>query len=110
MWVEAIATDWLAEPSVGAIVIDYRDVTERQFAEDAAERERREKSALLDSAAEGILRLDAGRTVHLHQSNGAALLGYAPHEIQGAELQQLVHHSHANGPPIWLKPARCFGH
>ncbi|HLO18229.1 MAG TPA: PAS domain S-box protein, partial [Anaerolineales bacterium] len=33
-WVEAIATNMLNEPSVNAIVINYRDITERKQAED----------------------------------------------------------------------------
>ncbi|MEZ4513336.1 MAG: PAS domain S-box protein [Chloroflexota bacterium] len=34
-WVEAIATNMFAEPSVGAMVINFRDVTGRQEAEEA---------------------------------------------------------------------------
>ncbi|MDP1546640.1 MAG: PAS domain-containing protein [Anaerolineales bacterium] len=35
LWAEAIASNFLREPSVGAIVINYRDVTERKQAEDS---------------------------------------------------------------------------
>jgi diguanylate cyclase (GGDEF)-like protein/PAS domain S-box-containing protein len=34
-WVEAIGTNLLAEPTVQAIVINYRDITERKMAEEA---------------------------------------------------------------------------
>ncbi|HZS00194.1 MAG TPA: PAS domain S-box protein, partial [Chloroflexota bacterium] len=98
-WIEATGSNRLAEPDVGAIVVNYRDVTERKLAEEAAERERREKSALLDSAAEGILGIDAsGRCTFINRT-GAAMLGYAPHELQGQDLHALTHHSHADGTP-----------
>jgi PAS domain S-box-containing protein len=98
-WLEATGTNSLAEPNVEAIVVNYRDVTERKVAQDAAERERREKSALLDSAAEGIFGLDRdGRCTFINRT-GAAMLGYAPAELQGADLHALMHHSHADGTP-----------
>jgi PAS domain S-box-containing protein len=34
LWVEAVATNLLQVPSVGAIVLNYRDITERKLAED----------------------------------------------------------------------------
>jgi PAS domain S-box-containing protein len=34
-WVEAVASNFLDDPAVGAIVINYRDITERKMAEEA---------------------------------------------------------------------------
>ncbi len=98
-WIEATGSNRLAEPDVGAVVLNYRDVTERKLAEEAAERERREKSALLDAAAEGILGIDAGGRCTFINRTGAAMLGYAPHELQGQDLHALIHHRHADGTP-----------
>ena len=54
-WVEAIGTNLLQEPSVGAIVINYRDITERWMAEQA-HRMRTEDLALINSLNEAANR------------------------------------------------------
>jgi PAS domain-containing protein len=48
-----------------------------------AERERREKAAFLESAAEGIFGIDQGGRFAFLNPAGAALLGHAPGESDG---------------------------
>ena len=50
-WAEAVGTNLLQEPSVGAVVINYRDVTERKQAEDIIQM-RSEDLALINSLNE----------------------------------------------------------
>ena len=57
-WVEAIGTNLLHESSVGAIVINYRDVTERKLAERALQM-RTEDLALTNSLNEAANRGDS---------------------------------------------------
>ncbi|HEY7059965.1 MAG TPA: PAS domain S-box protein [Chloroflexota bacterium] len=81
------------------VVTSFIDVTERKQAEEAVHRERQQKLALLDSAAEGIMGTDrAGRCTFVNRS-GAAMLGYEPAELLGREVHALMHHSHADGTP-----------
>ncbi|MBI4631865.1 MAG: PAS domain S-box protein, partial [Chloroflexi bacterium] len=50
LWIESTATNLIHKPSVGAIVINYRDITERKKAEDALQRQTKELIAIYESA------------------------------------------------------------
>jgi len=64
VWVEAIATNLLAEPDIGAIVVNYRDITDRQRAEEEITRSMSVLRATLESTTDGILVVDRqGRIV-----------------------------------------------
>ncbi|MFN8637585.1 MAG: PAS domain S-box protein [Chloroflexota bacterium] len=76
-----------------------RDVTEQRQAEEEIERERREKAALLESTSEGIYGVDrAGRCTFVNRAV-ADMLGYAPDELIGANMHDLIHHSYVDGTP-----------
>jgi PAS domain S-box-containing protein/putative nucleotidyltransferase with HDIG domain len=51
-WIEATAANLLAEPSIGAVVINYRDITERKQAEQEIQRRADQFAALYQTAAE----------------------------------------------------------
>jgi PAS domain S-box-containing protein len=75
------------------------ELVEHRQAVEVAERERREKTALLESAAEGMYGVDtAGRCTFINPV-GAAMLGYAPAEVLGENMHALVHHHHQDGTP-----------
>jgi PAS domain S-box-containing protein len=57
-WVEANASNFLREPAVNAIVINYRDITERKEAENELNRSNSLLNAALESTADGILVVD----------------------------------------------------
>ncbi len=60
-WMEGIITNLLNEPAVRAIVINYRDITERHQAEEAA-RERSNELATIYRASEPLLNIGADLT------------------------------------------------
>ena len=49
-WVEAVGTNLLAEPSVGGIVINYHDITERKQAQEKSQKRFAEINAIYESA------------------------------------------------------------
>lgn len=65
----------------------------------AADRERREKGALLESSADGIYGIDReGRCTFLNPA-GARMLGYTPEEVLGQNMHLLIHHTRSDGGP-----------
>jgi len=92
------AVRW-ADGSFRTVSMLSRDITARKQAQDEIERERREKTALLDSTSEGIFGTDlAGRCTFINRA-GVALLGYAPSEAIGKNVHALAHHSYPDGSP-----------
>lgn len=72
---------------------------ERRLAARRAEREHREKVAIMASSAEGIYAVDTdGRCTFVNEA-AAELLGFTVTELFGRHMHQRVHHSHRDGTP-----------
>lgn len=83
MHIEVLATNLLEHPSVGGIVINARDVTERVL----AEKERRDRDALyrqiVDSTHDGVWMTDReDRTIFVNDAL-ACMLGLSPEQVAG---------------------------
>jgi len=80
-WVEAIVTNMLENPSVQAIVVNYRDITERKHAEDKL-RENADDEALINAlneaanrgeSLEGLVRLLGEKFKQMFSAKGTGL-------------------------------------
>ena len=82
-WIEAVRTNLLAEPSVAAIVVNYRDITERKEAEQAILREKAFSESMVNSLP-GLLYLfdETGRLVRWNR-NFEKVTGYSSAELAG---------------------------
>ncbi len=76
----------------GLILLAIEDVTEKRRAEAEAERQRTESTmrALLDSAAQGILAVQADGKIALANRMTEQLFGYEPGELTGRSIDVLV--------------------
>jgi PAS domain S-box-containing protein len=63
------------------------------------EQERRLKTALLDSAGEGIYGLDEHARCTFVNTTAAQMLGYQPSELLGRPMHRLIHGKRADGSP-----------
>jgi PAS domain S-box-containing protein len=61
--------------------------------------EREQRTALLDSTGEGIYGVDTEQRCTFLNRAGARMLGYAPDEVLGANMHDLIHHTRADGIP-----------
>jgi diguanylate cyclase (GGDEF)-like protein/PAS domain S-box-containing protein len=98
IWIEAIGQNLLHEPAIGAIVINFRDVTQRRVAAERYATARRELEqseryyrALIDNGTDLISVIDAhGKLLYASPSH-ARILGWAPEELIGRVAFDLIH-------------------
>jgi len=97
---EVLRTNRLDDPAVHAIVVNFRDVTERNHALETAERLQRRYELILNSIADGVEELNANGIVTFENKAAASMLGWEPHDLIGRNAHQTVHHSRADGSPL----------
>ena len=95
LWIEMVATNLLAEPGVKAIVLNYRDITERKQAEEALHQAEIRYRELVEQTPAVIYTVDSRQPdffVHISQQI-EALSGYSPQVwIADAQLWiELIH-------------------
>jgi PAS domain S-box-containing protein len=90
-WIEAIGTNLLEVPAVHAIVINFRDITERKQMEQALH-EREERLRLItDNVSDLITLVDLTSKRQYVSPAHARLLGYPVEELTGKSVLSLVH-------------------
>jgi PAS domain S-box-containing protein len=98
-WVEAHATNQMANPVIGGVVINYRDITERKQAEaelQAAHQALHESEtkfrALFEQAGVGVVLVDShtGRFVQVNQKC-CDFTGYTPEEMRQLNFKDITH-------------------
>jgi PAS domain S-box-containing protein len=89
-WIECSATNLLHEPSVQAIVINYRDITERKRAAKALEQSETKYRRMVETTNEGVIILDRETQMTLINQQAANMLGYTVEELLGRKLESLL--------------------
>jgi len=90
-WVEVITRNLLADPSVNAIVTNYRDVTDRKLAEQALQASEERFRAIVQHTTDVVLMMSDDLTVTYASPSLSALSGRPDHEIIGTNSMDLVH-------------------
>jgi PAS domain S-box-containing protein len=98
-YLEVLRANRLDDPAVRAIVVNFRDVTGRRLALEAADRLRRRYELILNSIAEGVYGLDTEGNITFENATSAAMLGWESAELTGKPAHQTIHHSRADGSP-----------
>ena len=76
IWIEGTGTNLLDQPGIQAIVVNYRDITERKQLEFAIRQSKQQLEVILQNIADGISVQDAqGNVVYMNEA-GARLCGY----------------------------------
>jgi PAS domain S-box-containing protein len=86
-WVEGYSTNLLDDPAVGALVFNYRDITDRKRAE---ERFR----LVVESAPNAIVMVDGSGKITLVNLQTEKFFGYARDELIGQRVEVLVPERH----------------
>jgi PAS domain S-box-containing protein len=102
-YLEVLRTNRLDDPAVRAIVVNFRDVTDRRLAFDDAERLRRRYEVILNSIADGVKGVNADGIVTFENAASASMLGWEPHDLIGRVAHKTIHHSHPDGSPYAME-------
>jgi PAS domain S-box-containing protein len=88
-WAEGTATNMLDNPHVAAIVINYRDITERKRAEEEMQESEVRFATLSDAAFEGIAISDKGCIMDCNEQL-IAMFGYERSTMIGRDVSSFV--------------------
>jgi len=119
-WLEAVAINALAAPAIRAIVVHFRDITEKKQAEEALrqaneqlEQRVRERTleleasasriqAILNTAVDAIITMDPDGTIRTFNRAAEKMFGYLSAEMIGRnlrKLRQVVHRGEGSVSP-----------
>jgi len=91
IWIEGTANSLLAEPSIEATVINYRDITEREIIADALSRSETEYRNLFEGANDAIIIFEPETEIILKTNSRACeLYGFTPQEFVGKSLKSFT--------------------
>jgi PAS domain S-box-containing protein/putative nucleotidyltransferase with HDIG domain len=88
-WLEGTLTNLLAEPSIQAIVFNFRDITERKQAEETLQNSEKRFRALVEHSLEEISLIDSNGTLTYESPTELRPLGYPPNSFVGHNLFDL---------------------
>jgi len=89
-WTEGVARNLLTEPKVGAIVVHYRDVTDRKATEEALRVTEDRYSHLFAAAADIIFEADAEGYFRLVNPETLRVFGYSSDEVIGRRFTEFI--------------------
>jgi len=89
-WLEAVGSNLLAEPSVQAIVVNYRDITKRRAAQDALRESEDRYRDLIEHIHDLICTHDLEGQILSANQSAFKMLGYEPHELAGKNLRDIL--------------------
>ena len=91
------------------VLVDGRDVTEEQEAQEALRQADEMIRLLLDSTAEGIYGIDLDGNCTFANPACARLLGFeSVDDLLGQQMHKLIHHTRVNGKPYPVDECRIY--
>ena len=96
-WVEGVANNLLLQPTLEAIVFNFRDVTERKVAAEAVSAERERLRVTLRSIADGVIATDTVGRVVLMNASAEKILAVSVDDAVGKPIASILKISTADG-------------
>lgn len=90
IWVEAVGTNLLLDPTVAAVVVNFRDITEKKLSRERIEKEKVEDEALLKSIGEGMIATDDTGKITLVNDAACEMLHMKKSDLIGKNIAETV--------------------
>jgi PAS domain S-box-containing protein len=89
-WIEGVGQNLIAEPGIGAIVVNFRDITERRLAEEALKQSEARFRLMFQYSAAGLVIV--GTDFRFQEANPSfcRMLGYTEKELQAKTFQDVT--------------------
>jgi len=91
IWINVILTNYLNDPDIKAIVLNWRDITREKEAEDRLEASEKRFKALLENGAEGIVLVDIEKKPIYISPGFKRILGYSEEEAYQLNDIKIIH-------------------
>jgi diguanylate cyclase (GGDEF)-like protein/PAS domain S-box-containing protein len=89
-WLESSVTNLLREPSVRALVVNYRDVTERRLADEALRASEERFRSIQESALDAIITMSPEGVITSWNPQAEITFGWAAKEVVGRTLADTI--------------------
>jgi two-component system phosphate regulon sensor histidine kinase PhoR len=90
VWIEGTGTNYLHEPAIQAIVVNYRDITERKLLEEEITKARDQLETIFQNVSDGITMLDIhGNVVYVNDAAAKSCGFSSANEMMGMPRETL---------------------
>lgn len=83
IWVESLFTNWLQDETIGAIVCNFKDITQRVVAQEELEKKNEQIENILESITDGFIALDKDFCYTYANKQIGEMLGRKPEDLIG---------------------------
>jgi PAS domain S-box-containing protein len=90
IWVEATGTNLLFDQAVNAVVVNFRDITEKKVLQENILQEKTEDEAMLASIGDGIIAADHTGKITMVNKSACDTLGWTKRELIGKLLTEII--------------------
>ena len=98
-WIEATTSNLLNDPSVRALILNVRDISERKEAEQVARR----FTAIVESSIDGIISVDLEGKITSWNVAAQNIFGYSSTEMVGKDFRSLLLQNHLEETDEWYE-------
>jgi|GEM_PF-798035 len=97
IWLETTATNHISDPSVKAIVTNFRDITDRKISEDNLMYQTDLLTTITDNTTFGILMMDENQICTYMNEAAEKITGFTLEEVSAGPLHNFIHHTTVHG-------------
>lgn len=102
IWVQATGTNLLFDREINAVVVNFRDITEKKTLEEKILREKTEDESMLASIGDGIIATDHKGKITMVNQAACDALGWKEKELVNKFLTKIIPMENESGKPVQI--------